>query len=257
MNQHDDIIEVGCPNCGAVKKARRGDNGKRVRCGCGAPFTIELPSVLTIAEAELPVLKGGDPRSKKASHTDDASSRRACPVCGEMIVASAVKCRFCGEKVGTPTNRRGSADFDDAETPEPIRKKFCHECGRQIRFRAEICPHCGVRQADGGDGPSRSEKSRETIKTALLISAISNIVVGLIWLCTIIGVVLTVPMVILCICEFGLRSKADDLPLGELGEKAKTMAIFEIVIGLFNTPTFVCGILTVINSGKLVKESEN
>ena len=25
--------------------------------------------------------------------------------------------------------------------------KFCHACGQQIDVRAEVCPHCGVRQA--------------------------------------------------------------------------------------------------------------
>ena len=43
MSQQDLIFEVGCPNCGKVKKARRNDDGKRVRCSCGAPFSIKLP----------------------------------------------------------------------------------------------------------------------------------------------------------------------------------------------------------------------
>ncbi|HKB42381.1 MAG TPA: hypothetical protein VKD72_38500 [Gemmataceae bacterium] len=36
-------------------------------------------------------------------------ARRPCPMCGEMIIASAVKCRFCGE-IFDPTLRRRSAD---------------------------------------------------------------------------------------------------------------------------------------------------
>lgn len=38
-------------------------------------------------------------------------------------------------------------------------RKHCVECGEQIRVRAEICPHCGVRQpmftSTGGWDPAR------------------------------------------------------------------------------------------------------
>jgi TM2 domain-containing membrane protein YozV len=30
--------------------------------------------------------------------------------------------------------------------PTATSQKFCHACGRSIDVRAEICPHCGVRQ---------------------------------------------------------------------------------------------------------------
>ena len=110
---------------------------------------------------------------------------------------------------------------------------------------------CGVRQPDRTDGPSRSGKSPDGIKVPVLISAISNIVVGLIWAATCFGIVFTIPMIILCIFEFRLWSKADNLSLRQLSGEAKTMGIFEIVVGLANTPTLICGIIVLINSGKL------
>lgn len=32
-------------------------------------------------------------------------------------------------------------------TEKSDNEKFCHECGKVINAKAEICPHCGVRQA--------------------------------------------------------------------------------------------------------------
>jgi hypothetical protein len=64
-------------------------------------------------------------------------------------------------------------------------------------------------------------------------------------------------MVILCIFEFGLWSKADSLSPQRLGGQAKSLAIFEILVGLANTPTLICGIIVLINSGKLADRYED
>lgn len=144
------------------------------------------------------------------------------------------------------------AAVDDDNEYQLGNTKYCHECGQRIRARAEICPKCGVRQPDRADELSRPSKSREGIKVPVLISAISNIVVGLIWAATCFGIVFTIPMVILWIFEFALWSQADSLSPRELGGRAKTLGIFEIIVGLVNTPTLICGIIVLINSGKLV-----
>jgi hypothetical protein len=144
------------------------------------------------------------------------------------------------------------AAVDDDSEYQGVNTKYCHECGQKIRARAEIRPKCGVRQPVRADDLGRPNKSRESIKVPVLISAISNIVVGLIWAATCIGIVFTIPMVILCIFEFALWSKADSLSSGQLAGRAKTMGIFEIIVGLANTPTLICGIIVLINSVKLV-----
>lgn len=38
-------------------------------------------------------------------------------------------------------------------------EKFCSACGEQIKAAAEICPHCGVRQASAPDNADASPKS--------------------------------------------------------------------------------------------------
>jgi hypothetical protein len=89
------------------------------------------------------------------------------------------------------------------------------------------------------------------VKVPLLVSAISNIVVGLFWMSFCFGVFFTVPMIVLCIFEFTLWARADSLSPHELAAQAKTVGIFEILVGLVNLPTFICGIIVLINAGKV------
>ena len=74
---------------------------------------------------------------------------------------------------------------------------------------------------------------------------------GLLWLATCVGIIFSVPMFILCIFEFILYGNASRLYPEELGAQAKTLGIFEIIVGLVNTPTLICGIIVLINASKL------
>jgi len=87
-----------------------------------------------------------------------------------------------------------------------------------------------------------------SIKIPLLISAIGNIVVALLWLTTCFGFIFAVPMIVLCVFEFRLYAVADELPLDELTRRSKTLAIYEIIVGLANLVSLVCGILLMIHA---------
>lgn len=55
---------------------------------------------------------------------------------------------------------------------EPVRKaadeKFCYECGAIIKAKAEICPHCGVRQpAPARDWAGVAPNGRSKLAAAL------------------------------------------------------------------------------------------
>ena len=109
-------ISFSCPRCGKKLKAPDDAAGKSSRCpGCGSAVTCPEP----IYDAELvdpqygpnpfDDLDGGQPYAMTAepAEASTAEVRKPCPMCGEMIVATAAKCRFCGEI------------FDEAKTHNP------------------------------------------------------------------------------------------------------------------------------------------
>src|SRR5690242_3702361 len=100
-------ISFSCAKCGKNLKAPDNAAGKTSKCpGCGSPVTCPEP-VYDAEPIEAP--PGGlDPNGDVDTEqpyamapepvtAPSAEARRPCPMCGEMIVATAAKCRFCGE----------------------------------------------------------------------------------------------------------------------------------------------------------------
>lgn len=102
-------IAFSCPQCGKKLKAPDNAAGKSSKCPqCGTTVTCPEP----VYEAELIEPPGGpspfddldDDKpyamsgpAPAAADEPSGEARRPCPMCGEMIVASAAKCRYCGE----------------------------------------------------------------------------------------------------------------------------------------------------------------
>ncbi len=70
--------------------------------------------------------------------------------------------------------------------------------------------------------------------------------IGLVWISTLCGVVIGVPQIVLAIFEILFFAQADKKPLDAALSQAKLLGILEIVSGLFNLISFVCGILTLV-----------
>jgi predicted RNA-binding Zn-ribbon protein involved in translation (DUF1610 family) len=144
-------ISFACPRCGKKLKAPDNAVGKTSKCpGCGSPVTCPEP----VYDAELvDAAPGGvDPYSDfdtdkpyslvepqpGAAPGGDAplgEARRPCPMCGEMIVATAAKCRFCGEvfdpalKKAKKKGRRSRAEDEDLSTSEIVIAILCSGIG--------------------------------------------------------------------------------------------------------------------------------
>jgi DNA-directed RNA polymerase subunit M/transcription elongation factor TFIIS len=84
------MIHMSCPSCGATLKAPDDAIGGTTKCPeCGTAMTVSEP----IYDAEaIP-----DSGAAGAGSSPPGEERRPCPMCGEMIVATAAKCRYCGE----------------------------------------------------------------------------------------------------------------------------------------------------------------
>jgi len=95
------------------------------------------------------------------------------------------------------------------------------------------------------------------VRTPLLISAIGNIVVGLIWMLTIIGIVVAIPMWVLSVFEFRAHARLAHQPrsLHEI-DGLRTIAILEIIFGLFNAVSFICGIIALVNNTRLREQAQ-
>lgn len=107
-------ISITCPSCGKKLSAPESAAGKRAKCPkCATIVMVPNPQEPIVDEpvAENPLDPDFDDLGLPAANPYaspppvDEPERRPCPACGEMIVASAAKCRFCGE-VFDPTLTR-------------------------------------------------------------------------------------------------------------------------------------------------------
>ena len=116
-------ISFQCPNCGKKLKAPDSAAGKQSSCpGCGNLVTCPEP----VYDAEVVEMTHGADRGRarpvrawptnaaagpalpRTAPAPAAEGRRPCPMCGEMILATAAKCRYCGE-VFDPTLKKVAA----------------------------------------------------------------------------------------------------------------------------------------------------
>ncbi len=99
-------ISVKCPSCGKTLSAPDSAAGKQAKCpACAA--VMQLPAAaqqppgigdLLEEDASKPYGMAGQPDASAAGQAADQGGpeRRPCPMCGELIVASAAKCHYCG-----------------------------------------------------------------------------------------------------------------------------------------------------------------
>jgi len=140
----------------------------------------------------------------------------------------------------------------------------CPHCRESLEAPAELigqdvqCPRCGQRTIVPRPVASLAGRDRRVpsgVTVPLLVSAIGNIVVSLIWISTCFLSFLAIPLIILCIFEFVLYSQAGRIPLNRFASKAKTLGIFEVIAGLLNTITLVCGIIVLVNSSRIQEDA--
>ncbi len=104
-------ISVTCQDCGKGLKAPDALAGKKAKCPqCRA--VISIPAAVVDAE-EITDDRFDDSDDDEAdAPARPPEKRKPCPMCGELISATAAKCRYCGEifdsRVGRGQRRRGT-----------------------------------------------------------------------------------------------------------------------------------------------------
>lgn len=121
-------ISVKCESCGKTLKAPDSAAGKKAKCpSCGE--VVRIPKVEVIYDAEEvsdDEAAEDDPFGGVDSYDSPALEpgelRKPCPVCGEMIVSNAAKCRYCGEifdpklkKAAAKKKSKKRSSYDDDE----------------------------------------------------------------------------------------------------------------------------------------------
>jgi predicted RNA-binding Zn-ribbon protein involved in translation (DUF1610 family) len=144
-------ISFSCTRCGKKLKAPDNAAGKTSKCpGCGSPVTCPEP----VYDAEIvDAAPGGvdpyaeldtdkpyalvepQPGAAPEGEATPGEARRPCPMCGEMIVATAAKCRYCGEifdpalKKAKKKGKRSRAEDEDLTTSEIVIAVLCSGIG--------------------------------------------------------------------------------------------------------------------------------
>ena len=143
---------------------------------------------------------------------------------------------------------------------------YCPHCRSELQIQPQqagatvACPNCrGHFQASMSQAPlphpaptypawgyQPRAQVNVGIKVCVLISGIWNIVVGLFWISTLCGVFVGVPQIVLAVFEIVYFTQADNKPLPDSLAHARLLGAFEILSGLFNGVSFVCGIVTLV-----------
>ncbi len=92
----------------------------------------------------------------------------------------------------------------------------------------------------------------EWVTTPLLVSAIANLILGVILAAFCVGI----RLLVLSVVEFIHYSRSDSMPLHRYVDQSRKLAVAEWIGGLLSWVSLLCGIVNFINAGKLKRRLE-
>jgi TM2 domain-containing membrane protein YozV len=172
------MIVISCPTCANTGKVPSDFAGKTVRCP-KCKGKIQVPATGTGDTFTPQTIK---PPIENEPSKSAAESQTRCPFCSEPIQAAAKKCKHCGEWLDgaqrgekprsdpvdlssyvtsppaqqalVPQTQQAGSPFNFENPSQPAASpdsKYCPDCGKAIRLKAVVCPHCGVAQPSSYD----------------------------------------------------------------------------------------------------------
>src|SRR5262245_29446670 len=214
------VVKCSCGRKLGVDESRAGQKGQ---CPvCKAIFTVPVPTPPNATPHVATVVT--KPISYSCPHCDIALEVEA------SAAGKTVQCGACHKMTVVP----------DRSNPSPSRPT---SPSRESPFSIDL-------RGDFDYGRLVTKVDTSSVWVPILISAIGNVAVGLLWVSTVVCLPVGIGMIALCVFEFLFYSKVDTLHPREVLSKANSLAILEIVAGLFNLISLVCGIIVLINIGK-------
>jgi hypothetical protein len=208
--------------CGKRYQVKDSAAGHKATCNaCGLSFRvpgmIQAPNTVFMPASSNPVPKP-KPKPAKPPVARPSIISYPCPHCDSTL-------EIGGEHAG----QEATCGVCQERTIVPVRSKV---------IAAKPVPQ----QSQAPSIPSYA-----SVTVPMLISAITNLFYGIILTCFVVGI----PMLILSYFEYRLYSESDTLKPSEFLRRARTIGAFEVVSGLLNWFGLFCGILVLINSGKI------
>jgi hypothetical protein len=155
------MIRFSCPACKCVLESPDHKAKLKINCPkCGQRLQIPSPANKTVLGVPLQPNKTvlGAPLEEQSPIGPAWMTNP--PAVQRPLAMSDV--------LSTPADAFPLDELEVLQTPrKSSREKYCHECGTVIRFRAEICTHCGVRQPD--DSPDRGRDQYEPHRATTLL----------------------------------------------------------------------------------------
>jgi hypothetical protein len=137
---------------------------------------------------------------------------------------------------------------------------YCPHCRAELLIDPQVagdvvsCPQCNGRfqspipQAPAAYPPGGSfgGQLHPGVKICVLISGIWNLLAGLAWIATLCAAFIGIPQVILGVFELVFVAQVDRMSLQNARSQSQVLAVFQIISGLFNFVSLVCGILILV-----------
>ncbi len=205
------------------------------RCACGK--LLEVPASRAGARCRCPACK-----AKFVAPTFVPNPQHGLAV--ELVDAG---CEHCGTVLEVERSQLGELTR-------------CGACGMAFVPRKLRTAH----PSPGGSPQSQAAPPRAPgvnrppvgwVKVPLLVSAVSNLAIGLAWVSLCVTAPLGIGLWVLCAFEFRLYGELEEIDGKEAARRAHTMGIVEIVCGLVNFVSLACGIVVLIESGKLERRT--
>lgn len=223
---------VRCPKCECRMQFEQGEQAVVIQCPkCRTKIKLKPKAAATTPPP--PIQEAG---SEDSWFIDDGSGRTLGPFLFNDIQNYASQNRLSLEASVLNKSRTNDQWVSVTRIPE-----LADLMSRSASLQVQIAG--AVAASTKAAAPDFSRSSAVSI----LVSAISNIIMALVWIGTCFGIPLGVVCIALCVLEFVFYSKRDRLNRKSFREETFWIGLFEIIVGLFNTVALICGIITLIN----------